>query len=203
MKRKRLDRDTWWEFKKSEHKPEYYQMRVDTDTYHGMACVLRMVSGEHHYWKFPKSGKVAVTGEGIVWLQLIPDGTEHLISVYYKPEPRRLFGVEYPMSVTVWYIDVTEGYEYDQDGVIIYTDKYLDVIFTPSGDVMVADRDELDEALSSGDIDREQYDRAIAEGDRILKKYCADVEKTEAYCSEILKEVDRMIESGEPAVLRK
>lgn len=29
---------------------------------------------------------------------------------------------------SVWYVDVTNGFEYDEDNVIKYIDKYLDVI---------------------------------------------------------------------------
>lgn len=203
MKRKRLDRDTWWEFKKYSKKPEYYQMRLDTDTYHGMVCMLRMVDGEHHCWRFPMSGKVEVTGEGIIWLQLLPDNAQHLVSVYYKPSPKVIRGVEYTHSVTVWYVDITEGYEYDSDGVIIYTDKYLDVIFTPAGDLMVVDRDELDEALGNGDITQQQYESAILEGERVIEKYCADIENTEVFCSEILREVNRRIAGGACGIFGK
>lgn len=193
MKRKRLDRDTWWEFKEYK-KPEYYQLRLDTDSFHGMVCVLRLVEGEYHYWKFPKSGKVEVTGAGITWLQLLPDNTDRLITAFYKPEVYVLNGIEYPERVTVWYVDITEGYEYDTDGVIIYNDKYLDVIFTPIGDVMVADRDELDEALAEGDITKEQYDRALVECDNILAELCDDIQKTEIWCAELLREVKSMID---------
>ena len=196
MKRKRLDRDTWWEFKGG-RKPEYYQLRHDSDRFHGMVCVLKLLEGEYHYWNFQKSGKVEVTGAGMVWLQLLPDDSQHLITAFYKPENRILLGVEYPERVTVWYVDTIEGYDYDTDGVIVYNDIYLDVIFTPVGDVMIADRDELDEALSEGDITIEQYHRAIAECERVVDLLCSDIEKTEVHCAEILTEVKERIANGE------
>lgn len=40
-------------------------------------------------------------------------------------------------SVLVWYADVIEPIEYDSDGVAAFVDKYIDVIFTPQGDVIL------------------------------------------------------------------
>ena len=80
-----------------------------------------------------------------------------------------------------------EDIEFDSDGVAAYIDKYLDVVFTPQGDVKIDDRDELDEALQTGDITEDQYQSALAECDRILEQYCADIEDTEMYCLELLE----------------
>ena len=79
---------------------------------------------------------------------------------------------------SVWYVDVVEGIEYDEDGVLVYIDKYLDVIFIPEGEPSVSDRDELDEAYKAGDITKEQYESAIAEGDAILNELCEDIPAT-------------------------
>ena len=196
MKKKRLDRDTWWEFK-GHKKPDYYQMRLDTDTFHGMACVLKLSEGEYHCWTFPKSGKVEVTGAGMTWLQLLPDDSSHLITAFYKPEAKMLDGVLRDEHVTVWYVDITEGYEYDSDGVIVYTDKYLDVIFTPAGDVKIDDMDELDAALADGDVTEQQYQAALAECDRVVECLCSDIERTEIYCAELLRIVNERIKAGE------
>ena len=49
MKRKRLDRDVWWEFNKYKPFPTYYQMRVDIDEFHGLVCLIHMPYGQYHY----------------------------------------------------------------------------------------------------------------------------------------------------------
>ncbi|MBQ8546902.1 MAG: hypothetical protein IJ427_00235, partial [Lachnospiraceae bacterium] len=69
MKRKRLDRDAWG----FQYFP-YYQMRVETEHFKGMVALICMTSGETRYWECPKAGKVQVCGEGMRWLQMIPDG---------------------------------------------------------------------------------------------------------------------------------
>ena len=181
MKRKRLDRDAWG----FQYFP-YYQMRVETEHFKGLVALISMTSGEYRYWDYPKAGKTKICGEGMSWLQMIPEGREHMVTAKYLPDGR----------VSTWYVDILEAVEYDRDGIAVYVDKYLDVIFTPQGDVLVDDRDELDAAYVSGELSKEQYDRALAEGEAVLKEYCTDFEQTERYSNEVLAEVKRRITEG-------
>lgn len=148
MKRKRLDRDSWWSFNKVQP-PRYHQTRMDTDPFHGLVCLLRLIDGEYEYWEFPVAGRVPIIGKGMLWLQLIPDNTSHLLTAMMLPKVKTIRCKEYAHCVTVWYVDVIEGIEYDPDGVAVYIDKYLDVVFTPHGDIKIDDRDELDESSAN------------------------------------------------------
>jgi len=102
--------------------------------------------------------------------------------------------------VTCWYIDVTERIEEDPDGVWAFVDKYLDVILSPQGDVVVMDRDELDEAYQKGDLTTEQYEDAIAEGERIVEELGTDIPATEQWTERILSRVLQRIEAGEKPI---
>jgi predicted RNA-binding protein associated with RNAse of E/G family/predicted nucleic acid-binding protein len=189
LKRKRLDRDGWKIYNKIEN-TEYYQMRVDTDGFHGLVCYIKWLDGKTHYWDRPnvyRHGKLAVIGKGMTWLQLIPDGKSHVLTAKYLPDK----------TVSIWYADIIENIEYDTNGVAVFIDKYLDVTFTPQGDVSVDDRHELDEALQSGDVSKEQYESALREGDIILEEYCSDISKTEVWCNKILSHVNDRIINGE------
>lgn len=181
MKRKRLDRDAWG----FQYFP-YYQMRVETEHFKGLVSLICMTSGEPQYWECEKAGKIQVCGEGMHWLQMVPDGREHMMTVKYLPDGR----------VSVWYADISEAVEYDRDGIAVYVDKYLDVIFTPQGDVLVDDRDELEAAYASGELSKEQYERALTEGEAVLAEYCTEVEQTERYCNEVLAAVNQKIGEG-------
>ena len=192
MKRKRLDRDHNWGF----HCFPYYQLRIDCDFCHGFASVIKLIDGETLYWEKPKAGKFAVAGGGMTWLQLVPDGKSRLITAPFLPQTNVLEGKEYPFTMTGAYIDVIERLEYDSDGVAAYIDKYLDVVFTPQGDVEVQDIDELDEAYKSGDITNEQYVTALKEGISILSEHCIDIPKTVKLFSDILEYALQMIEQG-------
>lgn len=69
MKHKRLNRDQWGFM----YYP-YYQMRIDDELFHGTACLICLTDGEANYWEMPKAGRIQVTGGGMTWLELVPDG---------------------------------------------------------------------------------------------------------------------------------
>ena len=203
MKHKRLNRDQWGFM----YYP-YYQMRIDHELFHGLACLIRFTDGEKNYWATPKAGRIQVTGEGMTWLELIPDDTCRVITVMYFPDgthgPERQ---NYPLTASeeyqpsIWYVDIIEGTEYDEDGVAAFIDKYLDVIITPEGDVKVDDRDELDAAYASGDLTKEQYDAALAEGEDILKAYGGDIRGLDAWCAAVRQLAEDRIAAGEPITM--
>ena len=203
MKHKRLNRDQWgFQFY------PYYQMRIDHELFHGLACLIRFTDGEKNYWATPKAGRIQVTGEGMTWLELIPDDTCRVITVMYFPDgthgPERQ---NYPLTASeeyqpsIWYVDIIEGTEYDEDGIAAFIDKYLDVIITPEGDVKVDDRDELDAAYASGELTKEQYDAALGECDAILRDYCGDIRKTDEWCAKVRQLAEDRIAAGEPITM--
>ena len=182
MTKKRWDRDKKWGFQGF----PYYQLRVDNDLFHGLVSLIELIDGDTLYWNLPKAGKVAVAGKGMKWLQLIPDNTKRAITAKFLPDE----------SVSVWYIDVIECTDYDVDGVVTFTDQYLDVIATTAGDVIIDDQDELDEAFKSGELTKKQYEDALLEGDRIVKELCTDLYATERWCKDILDYVKKQIDEG-------
>ena len=203
MKYKRLNRDKWG----FQYYP-YYQMRIDDALFHGTACLIRFTDGERNDWKMPKAGRVQVTGEGMTWLELIPDGTHRVITAMYFPDgthdPERK---DYPVTAdekyqpSIWYIDIIEGIEHDEDGIAVFIDKYLDVIMTPEGDVKVDDRDELDAAYASGDLTKAQYDAALAEGEAILRAYSCNILGLDAWCASVRQLAEDRITAGEPVTM--
>ncbi|MDE6762655.1 MAG: DUF402 domain-containing protein, partial [Oscillospiraceae bacterium] len=119
------------------------------------------------------------------------------ITAKFLPESRTVQGVKYSKSVSIWYVDVIDGWGYDEDGIAYFTDQYLDVVFDVEGDVIMEDRDELDAAYKSGELSEEQYQRAIKEGNDIVSELCSDVEKTQLWCENILKLAMKRIESND------
>ena len=200
MKHKRLNRDLGWGF---QYYP-YYQMRIDDEIFHGLVCLIKLTDGEENYWETPKAGRIQVTGGGMCWMQLVPDNTSRVVTVMYFPDGQHdTERINYPEPAnikyqpSIWYVDVIDGMEYDEYGIAMFIDKYLDVIFTPEGDVKIDDRDELDEAFNTGELTKEQYESAISECEEILIDYCEDIRQTEAWCARIRQLVEDRIAHGE------
>jgi len=179
MNKMRLVRDRKWFF---QYYP-YHQMHMDNELLKGWVSINYLTDGETRFWEYEKSGAVPVSGKDMVWLTIIPDDRSRCIGAYFLPNRR----------VSVWYIDVIEETGIDDDGVVYYIDKYLDVVLTPQGDVCIKDRDELDAAYASGELSTAQYEAALREGDLIVKEMAADIEATERYCRQILEKAEEMI----------
>ncbi len=179
MNKMRLTRDRKWYF---QYFP-YHQMHMDNELFKGWVSLNFLTDGETRYWEYEKSGKIPVSAKGMTWLTLIPDDRKRCIGAYIKPDRR----------VSVWYVDVIEETGIDEDGIVYYIDKYLDVILTPQGDVIVQDRDELDAAHASGELSDFQYEEALQEGELIIKELATDIKKTEEFCLAVLAKAEEMI----------
>lgn len=179
MNKMRLTRDKKWFFQFF----PYHQMYMDNDLVKGWVSINYLTDGETRYWEYEKSGKVPVCGKGMLWLTIIPEDRSRCIGAYILPNRR----------VSVWYIDVIEEVGIDEDGVVYYLDKYLDVILTPQGDVCVQDRDELDAAYESGELSTAQYEVALREGELILEELASDIGKTEEFCIKVLEKAEERI----------
>lgn len=173
MKKKRLTRDRKMGF---QHFP-YYQMRIERDNFHGWAALNELTEGEYLYWDFfERAGKVPIAGKGMCWLTLIPDGKKRSVTAIFTEDE----------NVSAWYIDVIYSLSFEGDGVLAFTDQYLDVMLTASGDILTDDRDELDGAYHEGEFTREEYEAALLEGERIIEELGKDIHKTERVCRELL-----------------
>ena len=84
---------------------------------------------------------------------------------------------------------------------MFFMDKYLDVILFPEGSFKIDDRDELDRAYESGELSREQYESALAEGDEIIREYCGDVRRMDAWCAAVRQLAEDRIAAGEPVTM--
>ena len=141
---------------------------------------------------------------------MIPDDCNHVITIKYFPDGTHdCERKSYPVTSnpkyqpSIWYVDIIDGIDYDEDGVAVFIDKYLDVIFTPEGDVKIDDRDELDGAFASGDINKEQYEAALTEADLVLDRLTVDIPKTEEWCAKIRQIVEERIADGEPEFISR
>lgn len=179
MTKKRLTRELKWGF---QYFP-YHQLWMDNDIYTGWVAINYLTDGEYWFWDFSKAGKVPVAGKGMCWLTLIPEGKSRSITAKFTKD----------RHVSVWYVDVIDKVMIDEDGVVAFMDKYLDVMFTTSGDIVVDDKDELDTAFEAGELSKEQYEEALAEGENIIDELCKDVAGTESWCCDILKKAEEMI----------
>ena len=166
----RLTYDEWKSMKKKTRSGRF----MHTDDFEGYVGVLTIDEvSEAQIWDYGDT-KITVLDNGYKWLSIMPEQDYYCITVMMDGD----------YNIKVSYIDMIDEHGIDEDGTPYFYDCYLDLIIYPDGNIIVDDRDELDAALSGGDITEEQYNRALQTADKLqnglLKNY-------EEYCTFIQK----------------
>lgn len=78
----------------------------------------------------------------------------------------------------------------DADGMPYFDDLYLDLVVYPDGTIVIDDMDELEDALTKGDITQEQFHLAIETSHRLQRGILSNIASFTEYtkkCYEIIK----------------
>ncbi|QWC21120.1 DUF402 domain-containing protein [Bacillus haikouensis] len=152
LKRKFGDRSGW----KRILKRKYAQTRLDTEEFSGYITLLQTVKVAEPLTVPYGKGHLSIVDDGYMWLQQFPQDKHHAVTTVFDARG----------EVVQWYIDVTlrNGVEH---GIPWMDDLFLDLVLLPSGDLIVLDADELEDALSTGMIDQFQYELAWDEANRL------------------------------------
>ncbi|WP_343042237.1 DUF402 domain-containing protein [Ornithinibacillus caprae] len=153
MKRKYGDRANWKRIIDRDYSQEYIQ----SEKFNGYITLLKMnkVKDKLHVSYGEKD--VCIVDHGYSWLQQFPNGKHHSITVTFNEKE----------EIVQWYIDICleNGIEND---IPWMDDLFLDIVVLPTGEIILLDEDELEEALSKGDIDHDLYQLAWQEVEEVL-----------------------------------
>lgn len=72
-------------------------------------------------------------------------------------------------KIIEWYFDIAREIE-KENGIPFEDDLYLDVVVTPTGEILLLDEDELKEALNRMEITKEEYKNAYKEANQLIDK---------------------------------
>lgn len=96
-------------------------------------------------------------------------------------------------EIIEWYFDIAR--EIGKDNGIPYEDDlYLDVVVTPSGEVVLLDEDELKEAYNKREMTREEFENAYKEAEQLMNKLKNNKDKLNEYTDKYLKQMLRVIQ---------
>ena len=88
-------------------------------------------------------------------------------------------------EIIEWYFDIAR--EIGKDNGIPYEDDlYLDVVVTPSGEIILLDEDELKEAFNKREMTKEEYENAYEEAKQIMNKLKNNKDKLKEYTDKYL-----------------
>ncbi|WGG48052.1 DUF402 domain-containing protein [Rossellomorea sp. DA94] len=103
--------------------------------------------------------EVCIVDNGYMWLQHFPFGKNHSVTTMFDANG----------EIVQWYIDICleNGVE---DGVPWMGDLFLDIVVLPSGEILLLDEDDLEQAYKNGTISKEKYDIALNEVKEIMRQ---------------------------------
>lgn len=162
MKRKYIDRSNWKRIKASK------SIVVDTFTeqFEGYASVLFIESVHDKLMCHLTKEPYCLTDDGYIWLQRLPVEKNWTVTTMFDEKNH----------IIQWYFDITKHNSIDENNQPFYDDLYLDVVVLPSGEIMLLDEDELENALVEKVITQEDFDLAYHEAHYIMNGIAKDIQ---------------------------
>lgn len=154
MKRKFSDRANWRRIVNKTYSSVY----LNTEMFNGYVTFYKIHQLREPLWKEYLQSRICLADEGFIWLQHFPEHEQYVVTTMFNSE----------LEVVQWYIDICKDQGLTDQGVPWFDDLFLDVIILPSGDVLLVDEDELEEAYDHGEITKQEFDMAQEEAQKLL-----------------------------------
>lgn len=137
----------------------YQELYLETDDFTGHVTRLEMIRVTDPLFVQYTEQALQIAGDGYVWIQQFPAGKQHVITTMFNDQ----------WQLVQTYIDICLRHGRDATG-IFWDDLMLDLVLLPSGEYFVLDAEELETALTAGEITREDYDRSWQEINRLQQQ---------------------------------
>lgn len=133
---------------------------IESEEFTGSITLLQLDKVQEPLWVECEGTNVCIVDSGFAWLQQFPTGAHYTITTAFDADGK----------IVQWYIDICKQQGVTEEGMPWYDDLYLDIAYLPSGELMILDADELDEALLEGQITQADHDLAWSETERLLEE---------------------------------
>ncbi|SET50507.1 hypothetical protein SAMN05216389_11321 [Oceanobacillus limi] len=154
LKRKYTDHKDWSRIIQR----DYVQTHMDTKAYKGYVSLLTMHSVTHPLTFCYGKKNVCIVDNGYSWLQHFPEEKYYSITTAFDEEG----------EIVQWYIDIIRESGIEDDR-LWFDDLYLDIVVLPTGEVILLDEEELEEAYKKGVINDRLYQLAWREARSLMK----------------------------------
>lgn len=144
---------------------------------------------EEYLQEFLDNGENEIAGDGGLdrikdfdkWLEFYDYSKKHRLTAMYNENN----------EIIEWYFDIARKIGKD-NGMPYEDDLYLDVVVTPTRDIILLDEDELKEALDRFEVNKSDYDMAYNEAKKLIELLEENKDKlkefTDKYFNKMLKE---------------
>jgi uncharacterized protein len=166
----------------------YTQKKISNKEFNGYVALIMLDSVTiPQTWNY-NGDEIIFCDSGMKWLRILPINENFTIMAVMNDRD----------DIIAWYIDIIDGYGFDEDGIVYLNDLFLDLIVYPDGKIIIDDMDELEAAL-------EQYEKTscyIISFDiyintifKYLENFIEEILKTSSLPSSIIKFVFTIYEN--------
>jgi predicted RNA-binding protein associated with RNAse of E/G family len=117
---------------------------------------------------------------GYKWLNYLPDCKNWCLTAMYNQHN----------EIIEWYFDITKSNFTNNMGNPCMDDLYLDIVLLPNGEIITLDEDELQEALTKGEIEQEEFELAYRVHDQLINSEFLNIGFVLHFSNKLLSEYD-------------
>ncbi len=173
MKRRRLTYDEWECILDKKQNIKY----IDNENCSGYVSKIDILNvSAPQIWRF-NGEDIIVCRNGYSWISILPKEDYYCITAMLNEENH----------ILLWYIDMIANQGVDADSIPYFDDLYLDLVVYPNGDIIEDDRDELEQALSLGDITLQQFELANITSKKLKNNLLSDINKLKKFTADCEK----------------
>lgn len=155
MKRTFANRPNWTRIIDKRFKVKY----IEQKEFKGYVSIIYANKVKEPLVVNPGNKKLCIMDDGFAWIQYFPKDCNYALTTMFNDK----------QEVVQWYFDICDGNKINSSGIPYYDDLYLDVVLLPTGEMILLDEDELQQALEDKDITKDQYELAYREAQMIMK----------------------------------
>ncbi|MEI4769334.1 GrpB family protein [Psychrobacillus sp. FJAT-51614] len=135
---------------------EYTQKSLEKKEFTGLVTLLNLVRVAEPLWVDYGDKRICIVDDGYSWMQHFPVGKNYTLTTMFNAKD----------EIVQWYIDICNEIGMENN-LPWWDDLFLDIIVLPGGEIIQQDENELEEALSKGDIDQKMFSLAWDEANSI------------------------------------
>jgi uncharacterized protein len=157
VKRKYADRANWRRILDK----QFSVSHVQTVLFTGYVTCFKIGKVAEPLWRRYKHHEFCIANDGYTWIQHFPEQSHYVVTSMYDEHGK----------IIQWYIDVCKTQGLTEGGVPWFDDLYLDIVILPSGELILKDEEELNEALRYGQIHKNDFDLAWKTANEVIREY--------------------------------
>ena len=148
------------------------------DIYSGYLSLIHIDKVNRRLAFQTENGELCLGDDGFKWLTFLPDKSNWCMTAMYN----------HCNEIIEWYFDITKKNGIDEQGNPYQDDLFLDVVLSPSNEILILDEDELQDALNQGEVTDGEYRMAYSVCEKLIQEFISVENAVSTFCARCLEQ---------------